>query len=135
MDEKSAKSKKIILDILILIVGLSIGYLIFFFGVGLGDTWGMTLYYIPNYDLNNSTHSTMELVVLTEDDFNKYPALKEAFLTRDTNVDTSDPEKIIYQVNSVGIQTRQQIKEIREYIKNKIFYWDGGYYVMTMPIE
>ena len=132
MDEKSAKSKKIIAGILILIVGLSIGSLIFFFGVGLGDTWGMTLHYIPDYDSNNST---LELVVPTEDDFNKYPALKEAFLTRDTNVDTSDPEKIIYQVNSVGIQTRQQIKEIREYIKNKIFYWDGGYYVMTMPIE
>lgn len=135
MDEKSAKSKKIIAGILILIVGLSIGYLIFFFGVGLGDTWGMTLYYIPNYDLNNITHSTMELVVLTEDDFNKYPALKEAFLTRDTNVDTSDPEKIIYQVNSVGIQTRQQIKEIREYVANKVFYWEGGYYSAIMPIE
>ena len=135
MDEKSAKSKKIIAGIFIMIVGLSIGYLILFFGVGLGDTWGMTLYYIPNYDLNNSTHSTMELVVLTEDDFNKYPALKEAFLTRDTNVDTSDPEKEIYQVNSVAIQTRQQIKEIREYVANKVFYWEGGYYVVIMPIE
>ena len=132
MDEKSAKSKKIILDILILIVGLSIGYAIIFFALGLGNTWGMTLHYIPDYDSNNST---LELVVPTEDDFQKYPALKEAFLTRDTNVDTSDPEKRLYEVNSVGIQTRQQIKEIREYIKNKIFYWDGGYYVMTMPIE
>ncbi|MEA5036898.1 hypothetical protein SDC9_35001 [bioreactor metagenome] len=132
MDEKSAKSTKIIAGILILIVGMSIGYLILFFGVGLGDTWGMTLHYIPNYDINNSTS---ELVVPTEDDFKKYPALKEALLTRDTNVDTSDPEKEIYLVNSVGIQTRQQIKEMREYILNKVFYWEGGYYVAAMPIE
>ena len=132
MDEKSAKSKKIILDILILIVGLSIGYAIIFFALGLGNTWGMTLHYIPDYDSNNST---LELIVLTEDDFQKYPALKEAFLTRDTNVDTSDPEKEIYQVNSVAIQTRQQIKEIREYVANKVFYWEGGYYSAIMPIE
>ena len=132
MDEKSAKSKKIILDILILIIGLSIGYAIIFFALGLGDTWGMTLHYIPDYDSNNST---LELVVPTEDDFNKYPALKEAFLTRDTNVDTSDPEKRLYEVNSVRIQTRQQIKEIREYILNKVFYWEGGYYSAIMPIE
>ena len=132
MDEKSAKSKKIIAGILILIVGLSIGYLIIFFGVGLGDTWGMTLHYYPSYDINNSTS---ELVVPTEDDFKKYPALKEALLTRDTNVDISDPEKRLYQVNSVVVQTRQQIKEIREYILNKVFYWEGGYYSAIMPIE
>ena len=132
MDEKSTKYKKIIFDILILIIGLSIGYAIIFFALGLGDTWGMTLHYIPDYDSNNST---LELVVPTEDDFKKYPALKEAFLTRDTNVDTSDPEKEIYQVNSVAIQTRQQIKEIREYVANKVFYWEGGYYVVIMPIE
>ncbi|ABN07890.1 hypothetical protein Mlab_1729 [Methanocorpusculum labreanum Z] len=132
MDEKSAKSKKIILDILILIIGLSIGYAIIFFALGLGDTWGMTLHYIPDYDSNNST---LELVVLTEDDFQKYPALKEAFLTRDTNVDTSDPEKRLYEVNFVVVQTRQQINEIREYILNKVFYWEGGYYSAIMPIE
>ncbi len=132
MDEKSTKSTKIIFDILILIIGLSIGYAIIFFALGLGDTWGMTLHYIPDYDSNNST---LELIVLTEDDFQKYPALKEAFLTRDTNVDTSDPEKRLYEVNSVGIQTRQQIKEIREYILNKVFYWEGGYYSAIMPIE
>ena len=132
MDEKSAKYKKIIAGILIMIIGLSIGYAIIFFALGLGDTWGMTLHYIPDYDSNNST---LELVVLTEDDFQKYPALKEAFLTRDINVDTSDPEKRLYEVNSVRIQTRQQIKEIREYILNKVFYWEGGYYSAIMPIE
>ena len=132
MDEKSAKSKKIILDILILIVGLSIGYAIIFFALGLGNTWGMTLHYIPDYDSNNST---LELVVPTEDDFQKYPALKEAFLTRDTHVDTSDPEKKLYEVNFVVVQTRQQINEIREYILNKVFYWEGGCYVAAMPIE
>ena len=132
MDEKSAKSKKIILDILILIIGLSIGYAIIFFALGLGDTWGMTLHYIPDYDSNNST---LELVVPTEDDFQKYPALKEAFLTRDTHVDTSDPEKKLYEVNFVVVQTRQQINEIREYILNKVFYWEGGYYSAIMPIE
>jgi len=132
MDEKSAKSKKIILDILILIVGLSIGYAIIFFALGLGNTWGMTLHYIPDYDSNNST---LELVVPTEDDFQKYPALKEAFLTRDTHVDTSDPEKKLYEVNFVVVQTRQQINEIREYILNKVFYWEGGYYSAIMPIE
>ncbi|MFA5662382.1 MAG: hypothetical protein WC923_08815 [Bacteroidales bacterium] len=132
MDEKSTKYKKIIFGILILIIGLSIGYAIIFFALGLGDTWGMTLHYIPDYDSNNST---LELVVLTEDDFQKYPALKEAFLTRDTNVDTSDPEKRLYEVNFVVVQTRQQINEIREYILNKVFYWEGGYYSAIMPIE
>ena len=132
MDEKSTKSKKIIFDILILIIGLSIGYAIIFFALGLGDTWGMTLHYIPDYDSNNST---LELVVPTEDDFQKYPALKEAFLTRDTHVDTSDPEKKLYEVNFVVVQTRQQINEIREYILNKVFYWEGGYYSAIMPIE
>ena len=132
MDEKSTKSKKIIFGILILIIGLSIGYAIIFFALGLGDTWGMTLHYIPDYDSNNST---LELVVPTEDDFQKYPALKEAFHTRDTHVDTSDPEKRLYEVNFVVVQTRQQINEIREYILNKVFYWEGGYYSAIMPIE
>ena len=132
MDEKSTKSKKIIFDILILIIGLSIGYAMIFFALGLGEGSYVYLFYSSEPD---DDHSEWKIFVPTEEVFQKYPELKELLLTRNTSINLSNPDEVETWSHKVPVKTRQRCNELREFLYHKIFYWDGGYYTAAIPIE
>ena len=132
MDEKSTKSKKIIFDILILIIGLSIGYAIIFFALGLGEGSYVYLFYSSEPD---DDHSEWKIFVPTEEIFQKYPELKELLLTRNTSINLSNPDEVETWSHKVPVKTRQRCNELREFLYHKIFYWEGEYYTAAIPIE
>ena len=132
MDEKSAKSKKIIFGILILIIGLSIGYAIIFFALGLGEGSYVYLFYSSEPD---DDHSEWKIFVPTEEIFQKYPELKELLLTRNTSINLSNPDEVETWSHKVPVKTRQRCNELREFLYHKIFYWEGEYYTAAIPIE
>jgi hypothetical protein len=132
MDEKSTKSKKIIFDILILIIGLSIGYAIIFFALGLGEGSYVYLFYSSEPDDN---HSEWKIFVPTEEVFQKYPELKELLLTRNTSINLSNPDEVETWSHKVPVKTRQRCNELREFLYHKIFYWEGEYYTAAIPME
>ncbi|WP_167816463.1 hypothetical protein [Methanocorpusculum sp. GPch4] len=132
MDEKSTKSKKIIFDILILIIGLSIGYAIIFFALGLGEGSYVYLFYSSEPD---DDHSEWKIFVPTEEVFQKYPELKELLLTRNTSINLSNPDEVETWSHKVPVKTRQRCNELREFLYHKIFYWEGEYYTAAIPIE
>ena len=132
MDEKSAKSKKIIFDILILIIGLSIGYAIIFFALGLGEGSYVYLFYSSEPD---DDHSEWKIFVPTEEVFQKYPELKELLLTRNTSINLSNPDEVETWSHKVPVKTRQRCNELREFLYHKILYWEGEYYTAAIPME
>ncbi|PAV09016.1 hypothetical protein [Methanocorpusculum parvum] len=132
MDEKSTKSKKIIFDILILIIGLSIGYAIIFFALGLGEGSYVYLFYSSEPD---DDHSEWKIFVPTEEVFQKYPELKELLLTRNTSINLSNPDEVETWSHKVPVKTRQRCNELREFLYHKIFYWEGEYYTAAIPME
>ena len=132
MDGKSTKSKKIIFDILILIIGLSIGYAIIFFALGLGEGSYVYLFYSSEPD---DDHSEWKIFVPTEEVFQKYPELKELLLTRNTSINLSNPDEVETWSHKVPVKTRQRCNELREFLYHKIFYWEGEYYTAAIPIE
>ncbi|MDO9522787.1 MAG: hypothetical protein Q7J08_03640 [Methanocorpusculum sp.] len=132
MDGKSTKSKKIIFGILILIIGLSIGYAIIFFALGLGEGSYVYLFYSSEPD---DDHSEWKIFVPTEEVFQKYPELKELLLTRNTSINLSNPDEVETWSHKVPVKTRQRCNELREFLYHKIFYWEGEYYTAAIPIE
>jgi hypothetical protein len=132
MDGKSTKSKKIIFDILILIIGLSIGYAIIFFALGLGEGSYVYLFYSSEPD---DDHSEWKIFVPTEEVFQKYPELKELLLTRNTSINLSNPDEVETWSHKVPVKTRQRCNELREFLYHKIIYWEGEYYTAAIPIE
>ena len=132
MDGKSAKSKKIIAGILIMIVGLSIGYAIIFFALGLGEGSYVYLFYSSEPD---DDHSEWKIFVPTEEVFQKYPELKELLLTRNTSINLSNPDEVETWSHKVPVKTRQRCNELREFLYHKIIYWEGEYYTAAIPIE
>ena len=132
MDEKSTKYKKIIFDILILIIGLSIGYAIIFFALGLGEGSYVYLFYSSEPD---DDHSEWKIFVPTEEVFQKYPELKELLLTRNTSINLSNPDEVETWSHKVPVKTRQRCNELREFLYHKIIYWEGEYYTAAIPIE
>jgi hypothetical protein len=84
-----------------------------------------------NHVWNESGYAILNI---TDDDFEKYPEIKELFLTRDTSIKKSDPRTDNPVLNSVQVLTRQRIDEIREkYCIHRILYWEGEYYQAGIP--
>ena len=134
MDGKSTKSKKIIFGILILIIGLSIGYAIIFFALGLGEGSYVYLFYSSEPG-DDPKWSEWKIFVPTEEVFQKYPELKELLLTRNTSINLSNPDEVATWSHKVPVKTRQRCNELREFLYHKIFYWEGEYYTAAIPIE
>ena len=104
---------------------------------GILDSKSMTLTYssYPEKPINHVwNESGYAILNITDDDFEKYPEIKELFLTRDTSIKKSDPGTYIPVLNSVQVLTRQRIDEIREkYCIHRILYWEGEYYQAGIP--
>ncbi len=84
---------------------------------GILDSKSMILTYssYPEKPINHVwNESGYAILNITDDDFEKYPEIKELFLTRDTSIKKSDPRTDNPVLNSVQVLTRQRIDEIRE---------------------
>ena len=104
---------------------------------GILDSKSMILTYssYPEKPINHVwNESGYAILNITDDDFEKYPEIKELFLTRDTSIKKSDPGTDNPVLNSVQVLTRQRIDEIREkYCIHRILYWEGEYYQAGIP--
>ena len=104
---------------------------------GILDSKSMILTYssYPEKPINHVwNESGYAILNITDDDFEKYPEIKELFLTRDTSIKKSDPRTDNPVLNSVQVLTRQRIDEIREkYCIHRILYWEGEYYQAGIP--
>ena len=104
---------------------------------GISDSKSMILTYssYPEKPINHVwNESGYAILNITDDDFEKYPEIKELFLTRDTSIKKSDPRTDNPVLNSVQVLTRQRIDEIREkYCIHRILYWEGEYYQAGIP--
>jgi len=104
---------------------------------GILDSKSMILTYssYPEKPINHVwNESGYAILNITDDDFEKYPEIKELFLTRDTSIIKSDPRTDNPVLNSVQVLTRQRIDEIREkYCIHRILYWEGEYYQAGIP--
>ena len=104
---------------------------------GILDSKSMTLSYssYPEKPINHVwNESGYAILNITDEDFEKYPEIKELFLTRDTSIKKSDPGTDNSVLNSVQVLTRQRIDEIREkYCIHRILYWEGEYYQAGIP--
>ncbi|MDO9522783.1 MAG: hypothetical protein Q7J08_03620 [Methanocorpusculum sp.] len=104
---------------------------------GILDSKSMILTYssYPEKPINHVwNESGYAILNITDEDFEKYPEIKELFLTRDTSIKKSDPRTDNPVLNSVQVLTRQRIDEIREkYCIHRILYWEGEYYQAGIP--
>ena len=104
---------------------------------GILDSKSMILTYssYPEKPINHVwNESGYAILNITDEDFEKYPEIKELFLTRDTSIKKSDPGTDNSVLNSVQVLTRQRIDEIREkYCIHRILYWEGEYYQAGIP--
>ena len=104
---------------------------------GILHSKSMTLSYssYPEKPINHVwNESGYAILNITDDDFEKYPEIKELFLTKDTSIKKSDPGTDNSVLNSVQVLTRQRIDEIREkYCIHRILYWEGEYYQAGIP--
>ncbi|PAV09311.1 hypothetical protein [Methanocorpusculum parvum] len=104
---------------------------------GILDSKSMTLTYssYPEKPIHHVwNESGYAILNITDEDFEKYPEIKELFLTRDTSIKKSDPGTDNPVLNSVQVLTRQRIDEIREkYCIHRILYWEGEYYQAGIP--
>ena len=104
---------------------------------GILDSKSMILTYssYPEKPINHVwNESGYAILNITDDDFEKYPEIKELFLTKDTSIKKSDPRTDNSVLNSVQVLTRQRIDEIREkYCIHRILYWEGEYYQAGIP--
>ncbi|WP_461752493.1 hypothetical protein [Methanocorpusculum sp.] len=104
---------------------------------GILDSKSMILTYssYPEKPINHVwNESGYAILNITDEDFEKYPEIKELFLTRDTSIKKSDPRTDNPVLNSVQVLTRKRIDEIREkYCIHRILYWEGEYYQAGIP--
>ena len=104
---------------------------------GILDSKSMILTYssYPEKPINHVWNESGYVILnITDEDFEKYPEIKELFLTRDTSIKKSDPRTDNPVLNSVQVLTRQRIDEIREkYCIHRILYWEGEYYQAGIP--
>ena len=104
---------------------------------GILDSKSMILTYssYPEKPINHVwNESGYAILNITDEDFEKYPEIKELFLTKDTSIKKSDPRTDNSVLNSVQVLTRQRIDEIREkYCIHRILYWEGEYYQAGIP--
>ncbi|MDO9522785.1 MAG: hypothetical protein Q7J08_03630 [Methanocorpusculum sp.] len=79
-----------------------------------------------------------EVITITEEDFKKYPPLKELFLNINYSINKSEAlEKMTFisraGMDSVPIGTGKMYDEIKsQYADNKVLYWNGEYYRLLM---
>lgn len=104
---------------------------------GILDSKSMILTYssYPEKPINHVwNESGYAILNITDDDFEKYPEIKELFLTRDTSIKKSDPRTDNPVLSSVQVLTRQRIDDIRDkYCIHRILYWEGEYYQAGIP--
>jgi len=104
---------------------------------GILDSKSMILTYssYPEKPINHVwNESGYAILNITDNDFEKYPEIKELFLTRNTSIKKSDPRTDNPVLNSVQVLTRQRIDEIRDkYCIHRILYWEGEYYQAGIP--
>ena len=104
---------------------------------GILESSAITLYYstYPEKPINHVwNESGYAILNITDEDFEKYPEIKELFLTRDTSINKSNPEENTRTLNKVQILNRQRIDEIRDkYCIHRILYWEGEYYQAAIP--
>jgi len=104
---------------------------------GILESSAITLYY-SSYPEKPISHvwneSGYAILSITDEDFEKYPEIKELFLTRDTSINKSNPEENTRTLNKVQILNRKRIDEIRDkYCIHRILYWEGEYYQAAIP--